>query len=30
MLDKKMGEFKTAFEDGKNLQWIQHELQPLP
>jgi hypothetical protein len=27
---KNMDEFKTAFEDGKNLEWIQHELQALP
>ncbi len=26
MLYKNMDEFKAAFEDGKNLQWIQHEL----
>jgi hypothetical protein len=25
-----MEEFKAAFEDGKNLEWIQHELQSLP
>jgi len=25
-----MDEFKAAFQDGKNLQWIQHELQSLP
>ncbi len=30
MLYKDMEEFKTAFEDGKNLKWIQHELQSLP
>ena len=29
MLYKNMDEFKAAFEDGKNLQWIQHELQSL-
>jgi hypothetical protein len=27
---KNMGEFKPAFENGKNLQWIQHELNSLP
>jgi hypothetical protein len=26
LLYKNMDEFKQAFEDGKNLQWIQHEL----
>ncbi len=30
MLYKNMDEFKSAFEDGKNLKWIQHELQSLP
>jgi hypothetical protein len=30
MLYKNMAEFKPAFEDGKNLEWIQHELQSLP
>jgi hypothetical protein len=30
MLYKNMEEFKPAFQDGKNLQWIQHELQALP
>jgi hypothetical protein len=30
MLYKSMDEFKPAFEDGKNLEWIQHELQSLP
>ena len=30
MLYKDMEEFKTAFEDGKNLKWIQRELQLLP
>ena len=29
MLYKDMAEFKAAFEDGKNLEWIQHELQSL-
>jgi hypothetical protein len=29
-LYKNMEEFKTAFADGKNLQWIQHELQSIP
>jgi hypothetical protein len=24
-----MDEFKPAFEGGKNLQWIEHELQSL-
>jgi hypothetical protein len=24
-----MEEFKAAFQDGKNLEWIQHELQDL-
>lgn len=28
-LYKNMEEFKGAFEDGKNLQWIQHELRSL-
>ena len=27
---KNMDEFKAAFEDGKNLEWIQRELQSLP
>jgi hypothetical protein len=30
MLYENMEEFKAAFQDGKNLQWIQHELQSLP
>jgi hypothetical protein len=30
VLYKNMEEFKAAFEDGKNLQWIQHELRSLP
>jgi hypothetical protein len=30
MLYKNMEEFKAAFQDGKNLEWIQHELQSLP
>jgi len=30
MLYKNMEEFKPAFQDGKNLEWIQHELQSLP
>ena len=30
LLYKNMEEFKAAFQDGKNLQWIQHELQSLP
>jgi len=29
-LYKNMDEFKAAFQDGKNLEWIQHELQSLP
>ncbi|MGB8010975.1 MAG: alpha/beta hydrolase [Terriglobales bacterium] len=29
-LYKNMDEFKAAFHDGKNLEWIQHELQSLP
>ena len=29
MLYKNMEEFKAAFQDGKNLEWIQHELQFL-
>jgi len=29
-LYKNMDEFKAAFEDGKNLEWIQRELQSLP
>ena len=27
---KNMDEFKPAFENGKNLQWIQHELNNIP
>ncbi len=30
MLYKNFDEFKSAFEDGKNLEWIEHELQSLP
>ena len=30
LLYKNMDEFKAAFEAGKNLQWIQHELQSIP
>jgi len=30
VLYKNMEEFKAAFQDGKNLQWIQHELSSLP
>jgi hypothetical protein len=30
VLYKNMEEFKAAFQDGKNLEWIQHELQSLP
>ncbi len=30
MLYKNMEELKAAFADGKNLQWIQHELQSVP
>ncbi len=30
MLYKNMEEFKAAFQDGKNLEWIQHELESLP
>jgi hypothetical protein len=30
LLYKNMEEFKVAFEDGKNLRWIQRELQSLP
>jgi hypothetical protein len=30
LLYKNMEEFKAAFQDGKNLEWIQHELQSLP
>ncbi|HEY4841049.1 MAG TPA: alpha/beta hydrolase [Terriglobales bacterium] len=30
MLYKNMEEFKAAFQDGKNLEWIQHQLQSLP
>ncbi len=30
MLFKNMDEFKAAFQDGKNLEWIQHELQSFP
>jgi hypothetical protein len=29
-LYKNMDEFKDAFADGRNLRWIQHELQSLP
>jgi cephalosporin-C deacetylase-like acetyl esterase len=29
MLYKNMEEFKAAFQDGKNLEWIQHELNSL-
>ncbi|MGC1788610.1 MAG: alpha/beta hydrolase [Terriglobales bacterium] len=29
MLYKNMEEFRAAFEDGKNLQWIRHELQSV-
>ena len=29
LLYKNMEEFKAAFQDGKNLQWIQHELQSV-
>jgi hypothetical protein len=29
MIYKSMAEFKPAFEEGKNLEWIQHELQSL-
>jgi hypothetical protein len=29
MLYKNMEEFKQAFQDGRNLQWIQHELQSV-
>jgi hypothetical protein len=30
LLYKNMDEFKAAFEAGKNLQWIEHELQSIP
>ena len=30
MLYKNMEELKAAFENGKNLQWIQHELSSVP
>ena len=30
MIFKEVDEFKAAFEDGKNLRWIQHELQSIP
>ena len=30
LLYKNMEEFKVGFQDGKNLEWIQHELQSLP
>ena len=30
MLYKNMEEFRAAFQEGKNLQWIRHELQSLP
>ncbi len=29
MLYKNMEDFKAAFQDGKNLQWIQHELESV-
>ncbi len=29
-LYKTLEEFKAAFQDGKNLEWIQHELQSVP
>jgi len=29
VLYKNMDEFKAAFQDGKNLEWIQHELQSI-
>jgi hypothetical protein len=29
-LYRNIEEFKAAFQDGKNLRWIQHELQSLP
>lgn len=29
MLYKNMGEFKTEFQDGKNLRWIQHQLESI-
>jgi hypothetical protein len=29
MFYKNMEEFKQAFQDGRNLQWIQHELQSV-
>jgi hypothetical protein len=30
VLYQNMAEFKPAFENGKNLEWIQHELQSVP
>jgi len=30
VLYKTLEEFKAAFQDGKNLEWIQHELQSVP
>jgi hypothetical protein len=30
LLYKQMDEFKSAFQDGKNLEWIKHELQSVP
>jgi hypothetical protein len=30
VLFKDVDEFKATFEDGKNLHWIQHELQSIP
>jgi hypothetical protein len=30
MLYANIEEFKAAFQNGKNLDWIQHELQSLP
>ncbi len=30
MLYKNMEQFRAAFQDGQNLQWIQHELQSIP
>ena len=30
VLYKNLEEFKAAFQDGKNLEWIRHEIQSLP
>jgi hypothetical protein len=30
LLYRQMDEFKSAFQDGKNLEWIKHELESIP